>query len=136
MGSWNNSLGWRFDGQRWGAYLCSGMGQEVTVLVWSQVLIILDDVWSAKVVEAFMVGCPLLVTTKDSSVVDELKMNIEWVQVEEGFTLQETKDLFTQVHEAQNGPLVEGIHEAYRGKCFPIFLRAEMVLPETASNYV
>lgn len=80
-----------------------------------KVLIILDDVWSAKVVEAFMVGCPLLVTTKDSSVVDELKMNIEWVQVEEGFTLQETKDLFTQVHEAQNGPLVEGIHEAYRG---------------------
>ncbi|CAN8006298.1 unnamed protein product, partial [Ixodes hexagonus] len=62
-----------------------------------QVLVVLDDVWSHSVVDAFAVDCPLLVTTRDSSVVNELEVDCRLVQVPEGLTLQETRSLFAKV---------------------------------------
>ncbi|CAN8006266.1 unnamed protein product [Ixodes hexagonus] len=83
-----------------------------------KVLLVLDDVWSRSVVDAFTVGCPLLITTKDSSVVDELKVERRLVEVREGLTLPETRRLFAEVFgvpELELPQQVDNIHETHHG---------------------
>ncbi|CAN8012367.1 unnamed protein product, partial [Ixodes pacificus] len=84
----------------------------------NKALLVLDDVWSRRVVDAFTVGCPLLVTTKDISVVDPLKVDRRLVDVVEGLTLPETKRLFAEVFGVSERELphqVDDIHEIHRG---------------------
>ncbi|XP_075544955.1 apoptotic protease-activating factor 1-like isoform X1 [Dermacentor variabilis] len=81
-------------------------------------LLVLDDVWSARVVEAFTVGCPLLVTTRDDSVVNDMHMYKQSLQIDEGLTLNETRELFASVlkiPEQELPPEVEEIWKAHRG---------------------
>ncbi|XP_077558812.1 apoptotic protease-activating factor 1-like isoform X2 [Haemaphysalis longicornis] len=84
----------------------------------ARALLVLDDVWSAKVISAFNVGCPLLVTTRDTSVVDLVKMHKISVEVQEGLSIDETKQLFASVFEVAPDmvpPQVADIHQAHRG---------------------
>lgn len=78
----------------------------------------LDDVWSARVVEAFTVGCPLLVTTRDDSVVNDMHMYKKSIHIDEGLTLNETQELFASVlkiPEQELPPAVEEIWMTHRG---------------------
>ncbi|XP_029839301.2 apoptotic protease-activating factor 1 isoform X1 [Ixodes scapularis] len=84
----------------------------------NKALLVLDDVWSRRVVDAFTVGCPLLVTTKDISVVDQLKVERTLVEVVEGLTLPETRRLFAEVFGVSEQELphqVDDIHNIHRG---------------------
>lgn len=81
-------------------------------------LLVLDDVWSPRVVEAFSVGCPLLVTTRDDSVVNDMRMYKHSIQVNEGLTLDETRQLFASVlkmPERELPPEVDEIWSTHRG---------------------
>ncbi|XP_077518598.1 apoptotic protease-activating factor 1-like isoform X2 [Amblyomma americanum] len=81
-------------------------------------LLVLDDVWSSRVVEAFTVGCPLLVTTRDHTVVDDIHMFTYPIQIEEGLTVTETQQLFSSVlgvPEHELPPQVEDIWQTHRG---------------------
>lgn len=84
----------------------------------TRALLVLDDVWSDKVITAFNVGCPLLVTTRDTSVVDVVKMHKISVEVQEGLTSDETKQLFASVFGVAQDEVpsqVTDIHYAHRG---------------------
>lgn len=84
----------------------------------TKALLVLDDVWSEKVITAFSVGCPLLVTTRDTSVVDVVKTYKISVEVQEGLTSDETKQLFASVFGVAPDMVpsqVADIHRAHRG---------------------
>lgn len=83
-----------------------------------KVLLVLDDVWSPRVVEAFTVGCPLLVTTRDDSVVNDMHMYKRSIHINEGLTLDETRELFAsilKIPEQELPPEVEEIWNTHRG---------------------
>ncbi|KAH7969665.1 hypothetical protein HPB52_020964 [Rhipicephalus sanguineus] len=87
-------------------------------LKYPRALLVLDDVWSPQVVEAFSVGVPLLVTTRDDSVVNDIHMYKHSIQIDEGLTLDETRQLFASILKMpeQELPLeVEEIWATHRG---------------------
>nr|XP_037276898.1 apoptotic protease-activating factor 1-like [Rhipicephalus microplus] len=87
-------------------------------LKYPRALLVLDDVWSSRVVEAFSVGVPLLVTTRDDSVVNDIHMYKDSIQIDEGLTLDETRQLFASVLKMPEQELpreVEDIWATHRG---------------------
>ncbi|KAL1432739.1 hypothetical protein MTO96_012948 [Rhipicephalus appendiculatus] len=87
-------------------------------LKYPRALLVLDDVWSPRVVEAFSVGVPLLVTTRDDSVVNDIHMYKHSIQIDEGLTLDETRQLFASVLKIPEQELpqeVEDIWSTHRG---------------------
>lgn len=109
-----------FGGSFWASH-CHGAARDAESRLFPlpQALLVLDDVWSRRVVDAFTVGCPLLVTTKDISVVDQLKVERTLVEVVEGLTLPETRRLFAEVFGVSERELphqVDDIHDIHRGE--------------------
>jgi apoptotic protease-activating factor len=58
---------------------------------------VLDDVWRSEVIRAFDVGCRIVVTTRDINVmfVDQARFSV--IKVDEGFTEDESLELFSKV---------------------------------------
>lgn len=60
-------------------------------------LLVLDDVYSKEVVKYLDIGCKILITTYDKSIMDDIvDTRIEYVKVNEGFEEKETLDLFSK----------------------------------------
>ena len=54
-------------------------------------LLILDDVWSSKIIKSFDVCAKVLVTTQDITVLDNIsKNNVNVVKMQSGFTQEES----------------------------------------------
>ena len=54
-------------------------------------LLVLDDVWSAKIIKNFEVCARVLVTTQDISILDVIpKNNVKIIPIEGGFTPEES----------------------------------------------
>ncbi len=53
-------------------------------------LLILDDVWRGEVVRAFDLGCKVLLTTRDATVMDVVQGRAELIRIQDGFTQQES----------------------------------------------
>ncbi|KFM60978.1 Apoptotic protease-activating factor 1, partial [Stegodyphus mimosarum] len=58
-------------------------------------LLILDDVWSDTVIKAFDIGCPILVTTKDKSIMRNLSQFCSPLEFCNDLLLQEARDLLS-----------------------------------------
>ncbi|PNF33458.1 hypothetical protein B7P43_G03236 [Cryptotermes secundus] len=81
-------------------------------------LLILDDVSSPEVIEAFDVGCKILVTTKDSWVMKSVEGRQCLVKVSEGFLEQESLCLMAKcvgVDISQLPPQAKKIHKLCKG---------------------
>ena len=65
-------------------------------------LLVLDDVWSAKIIKNFEVCARVLVTTQDISILDVIpKNNVKVIPIEGGFTPEESLKvslLMTHLH--------------------------------------
>lgn len=60
-------------------------------------LLILDDVCSNEIVKYLDIGCKILITTHDKSIMDDIiDTRINYVKVNEGFEEKETLDLFSK----------------------------------------
>lgn len=82
-------------------------------LKYPRALLVLDDVWSPRVVEAFSVGVPLLVTTRDESVVNDIHMYKHSIQIDEGLTLDETRQLFASILKMPEQELPQEVDEIW-----------------------
>lgn len=54
-------------------------------------LIVLDDVWDDYVIRHFDLGSPILLTTRDKSVMDVTCSKVHYVELNNGFTLDESR---------------------------------------------
>lgn len=58
---------------------------------------ILDDVCSNEVVKYLDIGCKILITTNDISIMDDIiDTRVKYLKVNEGFEEEETLDLFSK----------------------------------------
>ncbi|XP_064481443.1 apoptotic protease-activating factor 1-like isoform X2 [Ornithodoros turicata] len=81
-------------------------------------VLILDDVWERSVLSAFDVGCPMMVTTRKLSIIDEDRDSVRLIKVEDSLTLEETKSVFSMIMGIPVDELpaqVENIHETHKG---------------------
>lgn len=81
-------------------------------------LLILDDVSSAKVIEAFDVGCKILVTTKDSEVMQSVQGRYHIIKISEGFMEHESLRLMAEcvgVEMSKLPPQAKKIHQLCKG---------------------
>ncbi|GAB6024677.1 wD repeat domain [Chamberlinius hualienensis] len=65
---------------------------------YNRCLIVLDDVWSELAIRNFDLGCRVMVTTRDRGVMDVATTDVLYVELRDGFTLDETKQLFAKSH--------------------------------------
>jgi len=60
-------------------------------------LLVLDDVCSEQIVKYLDIGCKILITTHDRSIMDAIvDSQINYVKVNEGFEEKETLELFSK----------------------------------------
>lgn len=60
-------------------------------------LLILDDVCSNQIVKYLDIGCKILITTHDESIMDEIiDKRVKYLKVTEGFEEKETLNLFSK----------------------------------------
>lgn len=60
-------------------------------------LLILDDVCSNQIVKYLDIGCKILITTHDKSIMDDIiDIRVKYFKVNEGFEEKETLDLFSK----------------------------------------
>ncbi|CAG7833833.1 unnamed protein product [Allacma fusca] len=98
----------------------------------SEALLVLDNVWSHRVIRNFDVGCRIMVTTQDMSVMDVVNGRLaSCVRVAEGFQESESLNFFC---EALNIPAVENlpveakmIHAECKGSPMVISLIASLL---------
>lgn len=58
---------------------------------------VLDDVCSNQIVKYLDIGCKILITTHDESIMDEIiDKRVQYLKVNEGFEEKETLDLFSK----------------------------------------
>lgn len=58
---------------------------------------ILDDVCSNEIVKFLDIGCKILITTNDMSIMDDIiDTRVKYLKVNEGFEERETLDLFSK----------------------------------------
>lgn len=58
---------------------------------------ILDDVCSHEIVKYLDIGCKILITTNDVSIMDDIiDTRVKYIKVNEGFEEKETLDLFSK----------------------------------------
>ena len=73
-------------------YLCRWKQKQLT-----DGLLILDDVCSNKIVKFLDIGCKILITTNDMSIMDDIiDTRVKYLKVNEGFEEKETLDLFSK----------------------------------------
>lgn len=82
-------------------------------------LLILDDVCSNEIVKYLDIGCKILITTHDKSIMDDIiDTRINYVKVNEGFEEKETLDLFSKclnVSYLSLPPYASKIHKICKG---------------------
>lgn len=60
-------------------------------------LLVLDDVYSNEIVKFLDIGCKILITTHDKSIMEEIvDTRVKYLKVNEGFEETETLDLFSK----------------------------------------
>lgn len=73
-------------------YLCRWKKKQLT-----SGLLILDDVCNMKIVKSLDIGCKILITTNDVSIMDDIiDTRVKYFKVNEGFEEKETLDLFSK----------------------------------------
>ncbi|XP_072034460.1 apoptotic protease-activating factor 1-like [Amphiura filiformis] len=88
-------------------------------------LLVLDDVWSVKVAKTFDIQCRVLVTTRDSSITDQISSEVHKVSLESGFNetqALETLALWTERTVATLPPQAHEIYKASKGSPLVISL--------------
>ncbi|XP_013776980.2 apoptotic protease-activating factor 1-like isoform X2 [Limulus polyphemus] len=61
---------------------------------YEKILFILDDVWNSSVLQAFDVGCPVLVTTRNNNILSSINSGQKiFIKVDEGLSVDESKHL-------------------------------------------
>ncbi|XP_066999982.2 apoptotic protease-activating factor 1 [Anabrus simplex] len=104
-------------------------------------LLILDDVTSPKLIEAFDVGCKILVTTKDLDVMKNVRGREKLIKVNEGFTEKESLSLLskcTHIAVEKLPPQAVKIHKLCKGVPMIIALiggQMEDNLSDVQKNY-
>ncbi|XP_069696583.1 apoptotic protease-activating factor 1-like isoform X2 [Periplaneta americana] len=81
-------------------------------------LLILDDVYSPVVIDAFDIGCKILVTTKDSKVMKNVQGRHHLIRISEGFSEQESLCLMAEcagVEISHLPPAAKKIHQFSKG---------------------
>lgn len=60
-------------------------------------LLVLDDVCNTEIVKYLDIGCKVLITTHDTSIMDEIvDTKVKYLKISEGFEEKETLNLFSK----------------------------------------
>jgi len=83
-------------------------------------LLVLDGVWRTEVIRSFDVGCAVMVTTRDVSVMDVVQGRATLLRIDSGFSEAESLELFRRTLSfSQVGELPEAaktIHYTSKGE--------------------
>lgn len=93
---------------------------------------ILDDVCSNEIVKSLDIGCKILITTNDISIMDDIiNTRVKYLKVNEGFEEKETLDLFSKClrvdfkslpsHASKLHSICKGITVYYYNKGISVF---------------
>ncbi|XP_035230410.1 apoptotic protease-activating factor 1-like [Stegodyphus dumicola] len=76
-------------------------------------LLILDDVWSNTVIKAFDIGCPILVTTKDKTIMQKLSQFCSPMELRNDLLLQEGRDLLSMYVKCEPSQLPKTVNNIF-----------------------
>lgn len=85
-------------------------------------LLVLDDVYDNEIVKYLDIGCKILITTHDRSIMEQITdTRVKYLKVNEGFEEMETLDLFSKCLNINHDALpshAKKLHKICKGKTF------------------
>ncbi|XP_054720094.1 apoptotic protease-activating factor 1-like, partial [Uloborus diversus] len=117
--------------------------QDLTIVIRKEIikrkkiLLVLDDVWDKKVIKAFDIGCPVLVTTKLKDVLQNDSKYYTFIECKNDWSVNESKELlslYVNCDREQLPDFVDYICEKCKGSPMTISLIGSM-MSEHGNNF-